>query len=550
MQAQLGRRLTWLSVVALLLLSAMGGRLYQLQVTRNALYTQRVYQYRPPLLLDLAEKRGLILDRNGEPLTDPRQSWRVGVFPQLLSDPAAEAQTLGRILGEEPLDLELAFYQLKKEGWLPLSSPVDEAEAKAIGEAHLPGIAAGPYLKRQGPNALARHLLGYTNDNGGTRGLELVFNEQLKGGDVPRLAAYLDGRGEPLSGLGIRAVVPTAGKEPYQLYTTIDRRIQAAVEEVLGARRDSLPATAVVMNPSTGEVLAMASRPNFPYPFTGDPNDESLRNRAVEQQPPGSVFKAVIAAAALEQGKVKPDERFYCDGHETFQGWNVSDAGHGWLTFSEAVAKSCNIVFAKVGVERLGVAGMAAAAQKFGFGQVTNVLGHPWDEEHPGKVPAPTAGTAVQMAIGQGDLRVTPLQIARAYSAIANGGVLPAARLIQAVKSPAGEVVERPQAGRPERVISKEAAAALQRLLAGVTEPGGSGTGRAAWVTGAGSAGKTGSAETGKKGVVHAWFAGYLPQWKPKWVVVVLVEDGQFGGTAAAPVFAEIGKRLVAIEGY
>ena len=548
MQVQIGRRLVWLSAIVLLMLAALGGRLYHLQVVKNVEYTQIAHDQRT-LSVPLTEGRGLIVDRNGEPLSDPRQSWQIAAFLPLMTDGGTtEAEELSRLLGEPLVDLLEAFPD-KGAAWLDPAVPLTEEQAAMAEEAGLTGIALGSRQERVGPDALARQLMGYANARGGAQGLELAFDKELKGGAAPALTAYLDGRGNPLAGLGIRAVVSTADKEPYQVVTTIDKRFQAAVEEALDKRGNTLPAAAVVMDPATGEVLAMASRPEMTYPVR-DPNSPTLYNRAVREQPPGSSFKAIIAAAALEAGKVKPDERFYCDGHEEFNGWNVTDAGHGWLTFRDAVAKSCNIVFAKVGVERLGIKGMREAAQRFGFGAETLALGRPWADEHPGAIPGLTDPSAPQMSIGQGSLEVTPLQLARAYSAIANGGNLPAAKLIRAVKSPAGEVVERPAAGRPQRVISKETAATVQKLLAGVTEPGKGGTGQLAWVAGAGSAGKTGSAETAAKGVIHAWFAGYLPQFKPKWVIVVLVEDGKWGSQAAAPIFSEIGRRLLAITGY
>jgi penicillin-binding protein 2 len=551
MTLQIGRRLFVLCLIVILMLSALGGRLYHLQIAKNVEYTAIAHSQRT-LSLPLAPERGLILDRNGEPLSDPVHTWKVGVFPPFLDDRQTEAAALARLLGDSAASIEEELWALEKQGWL--TQTIDEQTAAAVRDAGLAGIAAAPVLQRVGDHSLARHLLGYANANGGAMGLEYLYDQELQGGDVPKLTAYVDGRGNPLSGLGVRAVVPTAGKAPYQLITTIDRRMQAAVEAVLDEQAAGRPVAAVVMDPENGEVLAMASQPNFDPRRVQNPDDPALFNRAVRAQPPGSVFKAVVAAAALEAGLVKPDEKFYCDGKHEHNGWTVTDAGHGWLTFREAVAKSCNIVFAQVGAERLGVAAMREAAQRFGFGAPTDLAGRPWPEESAGTIRDEEPFNDVQMAIGQGDLQVTPVQVARAYSAIANGGTLPAAKLVKAVKSPAGEVVTRPAAGRPERVMTKETAASMKKLLEGVTDPGGAGTGKLAWVSGAGSAGKTGSAEDGinddGKAIVHAWFAGYVPRWKPKWTIVVMVEDGQAGGVAAAPIFAEIGQRLIAIAGY
>jgi cell division protein FtsI/penicillin-binding protein 2 len=293
----------------------------------------------------------------------------------------------------------------------------------------------------------------------------------------------------------------------------------------------------------------MASRPQFRYGET--PSDTQAYNRAVTAGPPGSVFKAIIAAAALDQNLVRPDEQFDCHKQLDYTGKGQSGPSER-MTFRVAMAKSCNDVFLQVGWHRLGVDGMRSAAMRFGFGAPTLALGREWADEQRGQVQADPPTYDVQMAFGQGDLKATPLQMARAYAAIANGGTLPAVHLVKAVKSPAGEVKARPAAGRAVRVMSEETAATVQDLLRGVTEPGGEGTGTAAWIPGVGSAGKTGTAEitVNHPDITDAWFAGYLPLRRPRYVVVVRVENGGYGGTTAAPIFREIGQAILAIKGY
>jgi penicillin-binding protein 2 len=554
MRIKSGRRITWLGAVILLLLSSLGGRLYQLQIVNGPDYARRAFRQRT-LSLPVASQRGMILDRNGVPLTDPRNSWGVALFPPLLQDASAEARALAPLLSLPEGEVSPLLAAPQRPTWL--KPGVTATTAARIQELGLPGIAAGARGERYGADALARHLVGYVNDDGGQLGLERAFNQALAGDAVPSLTAYLDGTGKPIAGLGIRTVLPQTGKEPYALHTTIDSKVQRGVESVLNAHPE-LRGAVVVMDPTTGELLAMASRPQFDYTTLGDllgqgQSGSFLLNRAVTGYPPGSVFKAVIAAAALDSGKVSLDEKFFCPGHYDVDGHRFTEpgGGHGWITFREAVAKSCNITFLKVGVERLGIPAMREAALRFGFGSPTEALGQdtPWPEEQAGDVPGPLDDGALQMAFGQGALEVTPLQVARAFSAIANGGTLPPVRLITAVKAPDGEVKAIPRAAQPVRVISDEAATLLQMALVAVTDPRGAGTGRQAWIDGVGTAGKTGSAEgVDQKGAraIHAWFAGYLPAGAPRYVIVVMAEGGGAGGAVAAPIFREVGQAILA----
>jgi len=555
MRVTIGRRALWLGVFYLSLLTALSYRLYIVQVVKGELYARTAHHQRT-LSLPVASRRGQILDRTGHPLSDPQPGWGVAAFPPLVTDREGESRAVASLLGRSESDVAALLRSGLPPSWI--APQAGAALAERIRQAGLPGIVAAPLETRYGAGSLARHLVGYINGQGGQLGLERAFEKQLAGEAVPALVAYLDGHGAPLAGLGVRAVVPAVGKQPYSLYTTIDGRVQRAVERVLGAHAmadgSRLRGAVVVLDPHTGEVLAMASRPN--YDQANDPGERAdrgdafLLNRAVAAFEPGSVFKAVIAAAALDGGYVHLDDKFYCDGHYSVGGQEYKDAGgvaHGWLTFREAIAKSCNVTFARVGYEKLGAKRIAEAAQRFGFGSKTGVLGGTDEgEEKAGLIPELVYGGEVaQAAFGQGIL-VTPLQIARAYAAVANGGLLPPVRLVTAIKTPAGKVVGRPPAGEAVRVMSKEAAAELQQALVAVTDPRGSGTGKKAWVEPVGAAGKTGSAEGIENGhpTVHAWFAGYLPAASPRFVITVLVQGGGYGGEVAAPIFREVGEAI------
>ena len=554
MRIKSGKRLLALSMAALLSFMALAGRLYQVQVVKGPVYARMAHSQRT-LSLPVASERGMILDRHGAPLTDPQPSWGVAVFPPLVDDPVRVLRALDRV-GIQILEPQMRRLLDRREPiWL--ETGLTDGQATAVEVLGLKGIAVGPVGDRYGAGALARHLIGYADQSGGRQGLELAFDEQLGGSAVPTLVAYLDGRGGTMDGLGIRTVLPGGAKAPYNLHTTIDGRIQQAVEQVLdgfgraGAR--ALRGSVVVMDPATGEILAMASRPQY------DPNrvadvldslDGNLLNRAMMTYPPGSVFKAIVAAAALEGNLVTPEERFDCDGHYTIGGHQFTEqgGGHGPISFAEAVARSCNVAFLQIGYERLGIEALQATALRYGLGAPTGLLGRPSADDPAGMVPDSRAHGAVQMAFGQGELAATPLQVARAFAAIASGGVLPPVRLVTAVKSPAGEVMERPPAGQGQRVMKRETARTLQRMLLGVTDPRGIGTGRLAWIGEGGSAGKTGSAQGVMDGkpAVHAWFAGYMPVVAPRYVIAVMVEGGGGGGDVAAPIFREVGRAIQA----
>ncbi len=551
MRVTIGRRALWLGVLYLCILLALGWRLYTVQVVKGELYARAAHRQRT-LSLPVASRRGEILDRSGHPLSDPQPGWGVAAFPPLVADREGETRAVAALLRMSEAEVAARLRAGLAPSWI--ATEVGGALAERIRQAGLPGIVTGPLQTRYGPGSLAHHLVGYINGQGGQLGLERAFERELTGDAVPSLVAYLDGHGAPLAGLGVRVAVPAVGKQPYSVFTTVDGRVQRAVERVLDAHRmadgSPLRAAVVVMDPYAGDILALASRPDFDQMRDpgerADRGDAFLLNRAVAAFEPGSVFKAVIAAAALEGGYVQLDNKFYCDGYYRVGGQEFKDAGgvsHGWLTFREAIAKSCNVTFARVGYEKLGAQRIEEAARRFGFGGSTGA-GLP--EEQAGLIPQlEYGGQVAQAAFGQG-IMVTPLQIARAYAAVANGGVLPPVRLVTAIKNPAGKVMARPPAGESVRVISAETAGALQQALVAVTDPRGSGTGKQAWVDAVGSAGKTGSAEGTENGhaTVHAWFAGYLPASAPRYVIAVLVQGGGYGGEVAAPIFREVGEAL------
>lgn len=554
MRIRTGVRLIWLGVFTFLLLAALMGRLFDLQVVKKSEYSRKAYHQRT---LPVGDRRGLIVDRTGSPLTAPVTRWGVAVFPPL--NAREGARSLAPLLGEPEQDLQKKLAAVTDPAWLSTTRPLTGQVAADVQRLGLPDITAVPVQIRYGDQALARHLVGYINESGGQMGLERAYDRELYGEAVPAMVAYVAGTGSPISGSGIRTMQSATGKPPYLLETTIDGRMQQAVERVLD-QHPSDKATVVAMDPGTGDVLAMASRPQFSYGELerAGPSalGEAMRNRALTAYPPGSVFKPIVLTQALETGKATLNDTFDCDGFVEIGDTRFADfAGeaHGQITLREAVAESCNVTFIKLGEERLGVAGLKAAAARFGFGSPAGLLGpeRPFPGEAAGYVPPTAELGALQIAFGQGGLTATPLQIARAYAAIATGGVMPPIRLVRKIRDPAGVLMEQVPAGQAQRVMAEATAKQVQRALRGVTDPKGKGTGRAAWIDGAGTAGKTGTAEGAGK-TAYAWFAGYLPLNAPRFVVVVMVEgrgDSHTGGIVAAPIFAKVGRELLATAG-
>ncbi len=558
MRIRMVRRIFALSVGALLCLAALGVRLFQLQILQGPALTRQVFSQRTERL-PLQMRRGMIYDRYGEPLTDPQSTWGLAVFPRLFGDPAAVAPVLAEALGEEQAAAVLEYVQRHHEAAWVIEGLSAAAAARAqqhAADGRLPGVAVGPTGWRYGPGSLARHLVGFANASGGWTGLELAYDEALRGENVPYLVASYHGRGGPLFDVPVQVVQPRdpGGKEPHDVHTSLDARIQAAVELELDRTAHPsggpLRAAVVVMDVATGEPLAIASRPNFDQARFA--TEDELRNRAITPYETGSVFKPIVAAAALEAGAIVPGEVIECSGayrlgDRTFR--NVAGTVQGPVTLREAIARSCNTAFIRIGYERLGADRLLEAARRFGLGEPTGALPPGYEPV----APLPElryGGDVAQLSFGQGGLMASPLQVARAYTAIANGGTLHPVRLVSSVRKSDGEVIFRPRAEASRRVMSRETAAELHAALLAAVVPGGGGTGEAAWLEDVGAAGKSGSADTVLDGrpVTHAWFAGWFPARQPQYVVVVFIEDGRAGGAHAAPLFRRIAEAILGLD--
>ncbi|MGI6093311.1 MAG: peptidoglycan D,D-transpeptidase FtsI family protein [Negativicutes bacterium] len=496
--------------------------------------------------------RGAIVDRNGIPLTNTAQRFSIVVFPSQLENKVKAAEILTDLINESG---ESLLHKVEKdERPFKLKTDIDLDTANKINEAKIPGIIAVAERMRYGYGSLASHLTGYINtaDNRGVSGIEGLYDELLRGNEPEYAAALVDATQQIIPGLGYKRLRLSDGLGPHNIVLTVDSRIQLIVERVMdkGVGKGAI----IVMRPSTGEILAMASRPNFNANRIEDYlNEDSapLLNRAVAAYQPGSVFKLVVAAAALENEIVKPSDKFFDPGYIEvsnlrFKGWDFERGGRGHITFAEAMAYSSNPIFIEVGL-KIGAEKLVSIAEKLGFGHHTKLE---FDGEADGNLPDTDSiypGELANFSIGQGAFEATPLQIVSLVATIANDGIKVDPYVVSKLTRQDGTIVNTYRASRGVRVLSRSTALELRKMMAAVTKYG---TGQAAYVQNVGSAGKTGSAETGHidkngQGVNHAWFAGYVPLDNPQYAIVVFVEAGMSGGDIAAPIFREIAEGII-----
>jgi cell division protein FtsI/penicillin-binding protein 2 len=488
-------------------------------------------------------QRGSILDRRGRELAVSEDAADVIATPYQVKDPARAARRLGPLLQIPDAQILRALAD-RSSGFAYLARQVDLATADKVRKLGIGGISTVPSQRRIYPEGkLAAQVIGTVGiDDQGLTGLEAGDNDLLGGANGERKVTF-DGLGKE-----IERQTLSGAQQGEDLRLTIDAGLQARTEEVLsGVARTYAPkrATAIVMNPRSGDVLAMADWPTIDpsNPSAADPQD--LQNMATGfTYEPGSTFKAFTVAGALEEHLVTPSTPFELPTEIQVADRTISDAeprGPETLTVAQILAQSSNVGAVKIGLE-LGAQRFYDWVRRFGFGDPTGVE-YPGEER--GIVPSPSqfsGSTMGNLPIGQG-LSVTPIQMAAAYSAIANGGILRAPRLVM----DQGDTPVPEPPGR--RVISPQTAAQLRQMLEGVLAPGG--TASEVSVPGYTLAGKTGTAQVAVNGTYSnsryvASFVGFAPAANPRLLVAVVVDEPQqgsyYGGTVAAPAFGEIAR--------
>lgn len=535
-------------------------RLVYLQVYQRSDLAARA-ERQQERVVKIESKRGTIYDRLGRELAVSVDVDSVYGIPSETDNPRALAQQLGRILREDPRALERRLAGDKHFVWL--SRKVEPGRTQKVKDLGVKEVGIRLESRRFYPKkALAGPLLGFTGvDNNGLEGLEHTYDKTLRGVDGWVLAEK-DARGRTVfpGGPGFQYKLPKPGND---IVLTIDEVIQHIAEKELGAALVTTRAKGgicIVMNPRTGEVLALSVRAAAQGRPAFNPNEPrqykpaEWRNRAVtDAYEPGSIFKPVLAAAALEERVVHPLERFdVSSGKIQLADREVSDAHKsGVLTFTDVIAESSNVGTIKVAL-RLGKERFSKYIDAFGFGAKTGL-------DVPGEISGMLkdyrvwTGVSIGfIAIGQ-EIGVTPMQMAAAYGALANGGTLMKPYLVSEIVSrEKGERVKfQPQVVR--RAISEETCNKVNKMLQRVVEAG---TGQKAKPAGHTAAGKTGTAQkidqkTGlysKKDYVSS-FVGFAPANAPKLVILVMLDTPEgdiYGGSVAAPVFRAVAEQSMA----
>jgi cell division protein FtsI/penicillin-binding protein 2 len=487
-------------------------------------------------------RRGTIVDRRGVELAVSEPAEDVSVTPYLIKDPARIAARIAPILGQ-PESAVLRKLTRRDTGFVYLARRLPARRARRLHRLKLEGMEFTPANRRVYPRGwLASQVLGTVGTDGkGLSGVEYSQNVLLRGADGRRHVVR-DALGEAISVRDREPARPGA-----RLSLTLDAAIQDKVEEVLqkvGAKFRPKGATAVVMDPRSGELLAVGNWPRVDANDVGGAPPYARQNRAVGfNYEPGSTFKAFTVAGALEDRKVTPETHFDLPPQIQVADRVIGEShARGAVTLSTAdiLAQSSNVGAIKIGM-KLGARRFDRWVRRFGFGRRTGV---DLPGEEAGQVlplKSYSGSSMGNLPMGQG-ISVTPMQMATAYSAIANGGVLRPARVVRTVD---GQPT-RPAPGR--RVLGPATAAELRSMLKGVLGPGG--TASEAAITGYDLAGKTGTANkvdqaTGEYSKTRyiASFVGFAPADRPKLLVTVMVDEPQgaiYGGDVAAPAFQEI----------
>jgi cell division protein FtsI (penicillin-binding protein 3) len=495
--------------------------------------------------------RGAILDRFGEPLAMSIRADSVFVRPAQLPDDGSEA-AVARVLQIAPsrwrsqTSASVPFRWVKRQ--------VNPEEVERLRDLNVPGVGTIPEHRRFYPHGrMAAVVVGFAGiDSQGLEGIELAYDGYLRGASI-EMNVERDARGQRFLAGGAPADTPRQGAN---VVLTLDSWLQYVAERELDrqvAETRAKGGLVLLLDPRRGEILAIAQNPSFNPNRRSDVDADLLRNRAVsDAYEPGSTMKGLLVAAALERHVVTTSDRFFCEnGHYGFGGHVIHDHhGYGWLTLPEILQVSSNVGATKVGI-RVGAKAYYEALRAFGIGSST---GADLSGEQAGILRPPAAWKPIDLAtasFGQG-VAVTPIQLAAAYGALANRGILMRPYIVKQVVDENGEVLVETQPTVVRRVVSETTARQVTEILERVVSP--KGTAPLAAVAGLRIAGKTGTAQ--KVDLVRggysrgriASFVGYFPADDPQMVMLVILDDPQttvWGGTAAAPVFRTIASAAV-----
>mgnify|MGYP000132579396 FL=1 len=528
-------------------------RLFQVQILDGSKYREQGFK-QAQAQISIPAVRGNIYDRNNKPLTSNIIKYSFATYPTKIGDPKTLANSMSDYFGRSP-----DYYKkklTKNQNFTYLERNINRDDCQGFLEDLPAGLIVERDSHRFYPNGnIGAQLIGYTDpDNHGLTGLEQKFDQYLTG-TAGWVVRQLSGKGKVLPNNRFPKKRPLDGSN---IQLTIDLDYQVVLHEELRRRIDetsAISAMGILMNPQTGAILAMASIPDFDANYPAKFPMETHKNRVLTDQfEPGSTFKFVAAAAALKHDLVNLQEEFFCEnGQYTFAGQVVNDhEDYGLLTFPQIIENSSNVGMIKI-AERIGPNRLYRTCRDFGFGMPTHIS---FAGESAGTLRRLESWSGFSLAsvtIGQ-EVAVTTLQLAMAYSAIANGGFLMKPRLVSQIVNNTGKPIYREEPEVLRKISEPSVMKDLTAMLIQVVETG---TGTSARIPGWSIAGKTGTAEKFINGEYSASkyisnFAGFFPAENPQVVGVLVLNEPRYGfhwgGIGAAPIFRRVNKRIINMD--
>ena len=547
------KRIMFLAIMALLFWCVIFLRLFQIQIIERGKYVEKAknqYIYEA----ELKPERGIIFDRKMHYLAINRATWSLGVDASKIGDPDTAAYYFSRIFNRNK-----SFYleQLQKEKkFFWLARGVNENVVNQIEDLKIQGIRVIKEARRYYPqNRVGAHLIGFTDvDLKGLSGVELMKNKTLRGNSGFTIYQK-DALGKTMMDINYSEKRPEKGKN---VVLTVDNTFQWIAEEEINyviENVDADAATAIITNPATGEILAMAVKPDFDPNNAGNFSPGTWRNRAItDSYEPGSTFKPIIMSAILEEGVKSPDDLVFCEnGKYHIYDKTIEDVkGYGWLTLAKIIQKSSNIGMAKI-TKDVNKNLIYQYVRDYGLGIRTDI-------ELPGETSGDLKNTTgwskyTPIALSYGyEISVTPIQMAMAFGAIANGGFLLKPKIFLETTDDSNQKLRSAPPIVIRRVISESTSRVMINMLENVVADG---TGKEAFIPGLRIAGKTGTTKkydsqiqryTDNKFVSS--FIGFYPADAPKLLIYIMVDNPKkayFGGEVAAPTFKRILQRILRV---
>lgn len=567
-------RLPILMLAFLLIFISLMARIAYFQLVKGQEIAREAISMRSKQIALREYARGEILDRNLLSLTSTESTTALYCFPgeaikpvikavgSSVYEPGAAVPNLDDVAAKlaqalsqpDSREIQQLLNQAQKTGTslVRIADDLSSEQIERVNAQHLSGTVIAPLIKRYRQDGYGCHLLGYVSpgaNSKGQAGIEKLYDHILsENTNSQALTAVIDARGVAIPGLMFK-VRPDNNDKRCAVVLTLDKRLQEIVES---KSKSIKKGAVVVMDVQNKEVLAIASRPAFnPYDdlnyLIENDEDSTLSNRALNKYHPGSLFKILVAAAALEEKKVGMEDSFYCSGKHVFNDevaiscWK--EEGHGKISFAQGFAKSCNTALIETGL-RLGRQNLLKYVEKthltderlLGYSKIPGS----YVRINPGE---PALGNA---CLGQEGVMLTPLQMTSLIATIADNGRWAPPSILRYTIDSLGQK-QSPEELAKEQVISRETAQKVQKLMELVVSEG---TGKTAALKETKVAGKTATSETGNfkedgQEILDTWFGGYFPADNPRWAIVVMVEGGQSGAQDAAPVFKEIAQDML-----